>query len=232
MRYRHYLTMMLDRKRKVPICAMAEAATVMSCLAWNCQGLRGPWTVRQLETMIQEHKPALIFLSETRCKSQSIDKCKRKWSMNGVNVDSRGKGGGLALLWIKEWKVSLQSFSNNHVDVHIEESDCNKKWRFTGVYGEPEVKNRKFFFWSLLKSLKAKSPLPWICMGDFNEIMFDHEKEGLRVPQWRMVAFRHTLRECGLTDMGYEGSTYTWTNNRISPFTVKERLDRAYVSTD
>lgn len=43
--------------------------------------------------------------------------------------------------------------------------------RFFGFYGWPEVHN-KHLSWSLMESLAVQSSLPWLCMGDFNGILF------------------------------------------------------------
>jgi hypothetical protein len=37
--------------------------------------------------------------------------------------------------------------------------------------------------WRLLRILKQRSMLPWLCCGDFNEVMFNCEKEGGRCVQ-------------------------------------------------
>jgi hypothetical protein len=44
------------------------------------------------------------------------------------------------------------------------------EWRFTGIYGKSrnEEKNNT---WELLRTLKDQNNLPWLCSGDFNEIM-------------------------------------------------------------
>ena len=46
-------------------------------------------------------------------------------------VPSRGKGGGLALLWKLEGAVWVDSFSKNHIDAVV---NCGTvdAWRFTG----------------------------------------------------------------------------------------------------
>lgn len=36
------------------------------------------------------------------------------------------------------------------------------------------------------------------------------------------------VEECGLSDMGYKGSKFTWSNNRESQCFTKERLNRAF----
>ena len=42
-------------------------------------------------------------------------------------------------------------------------------WHLTGFYGHPET-TRRVESWCLLKSLRGSSQLPWLVVGDFNEI--------------------------------------------------------------
>jgi hypothetical protein len=63
-------------------------------------------------------------------------------------------------------------------------------------------------------------------MGDFNEILYSHEKEGgRRRPNLYMQAFRDGLADCDLEDLGFIGNPFTWKRGRI-----RERLDRAVVN--
>jgi hypothetical protein len=71
-------------------------------------------------------------------------------------------------------------------------------------------------------------------VGDFNEILYQHEKEGgvLR-PQAQMDRFRETIADCELQDLGFEGDVYTWrNNNRTALGYVRERLDRALANME
>jgi hypothetical protein len=66
-------------------------------------------------------------------------------------------------------------------------------------------------------------------MGDFNEILFSHEKEGgaARAPGC-MEEFRRALEDTGLEDLGFVGDAFTWRNNwHLTVGYVRERLDRA-----
>ena len=45
-----------------------------------------------------------------------------------------------------------------------------------------------------------------------------------------MVAFWHTLLQCGLADLGFRGYRFTWRNGRYGVAFVEERLDR-FVAT-
>ena len=53
-------------------------------------------------------------------------------------------------------------------------------WRFTRFYGEPDT-NERMEAWNMLRMLNSKPHLPWVCMGDFNEIILTKEKRGGRV---------------------------------------------------
>ena len=66
-------------------------------------------------------------------------------------------------------------------------------------------------------------------LGDFNEILWSHEKEGGQPrPQICMDRFRLALEDCKLCDLGYMGDTFTWWNNSHNcDQYIRERLDRA-----
>ena len=63
-------------------------------------------------------------------------------------------------------------------------------------------------------------------MGDLNEILFLHEKEGGNPgPAQYMQAFQEAIDDCCLHDMGFIGDPFTWRRGRI-----RERLDRGLVN--
>ena len=82
--------------------------------------------------------------------------------------------------------------------------------------------------WRLMRHLKNRSILPWLCIGNYNEILHSGEKNGRHPrPLPLMVAFQNTLLACRLIDLGYNGYMYTWQNGREGEAFVEERLDRA-----
>ena len=93
-------------------------------------------------------------------------------------------------------------------------------WRFTGFYGEPDTRNHHIS-WATIHRLKARHSLPWICVGDFNEITRAHEKLGGRLCPFRqMQDFRDVLDECGFRDLGYVGGKFTWCNGQRDGHTI------------
>ena len=84
---------------------------------------------------------------------------------------------------------------------------------------------------ALLEHLKALTRGPWLCIGDFNEIVAQSEKWGamLRCPR-QIEKFQAAVEVRHLTDIGYKGSRFTWNNSREDEHFIKERLDRALVN--
>ena len=165
----------------------------MNFLSLNCRGLEHPTAIRNLRDLIRRETPAVVFLSETKLSSREFQKIRTKLGdFHGIAVDSMGRSGGLAL-WQKEIDVVLSSMLVHHVDVIVRDGLGGEEWRCTGFYGWPEVQNRHLS-WRLLETLAPQSLLPWLCIGDFNEILFSHEKKGGNDrADWQMMNFRRVV---------------------------------------
>ncbi|KAL4318018.1 hypothetical protein GQ457_18G000980 [Hibiscus cannabinus] len=145
---------------------------------------------------------------------------------NGIDVGARGRSGGLCLAWRNDCQVSLCSFSCRHIDVIISQDKDGKMWRCTGFYGAPEEHNRRES-WNFLRYLDDSPNVPWLVIGDFNELLFSFEKSGgLLRSQRQMDAFRIALEDCSLSDIGYQGSWFTWEKGKFAGTNIRERLDR------
>lgn len=71
--------------------------------------------------------------------------------------------------------------------------------------------------------------LPWLILGDFNQILYSTEKRGGRPSSvGSMNAFGHMVRECALINLGYSGIPFTWSNMRKGVANIQECLDRAF----
>jgi endonuclease/exonuclease/phosphatase family metal-dependent hydrolase len=100
-------------------------------------------------------------------------------------------------------------------------------WKFTGFYGNPEV-TRRSESWSLLRFLSSMDPAPWLCVGDFNEIVSLSEKSNSSYrSSSQMQAFKNALEDSHLSDLGFSGPRFTWCNGRSGEDFTRERLDRA-----
>ncbi|KAK2662525.1 hypothetical protein Ddye_001099 [Dipteronia dyeriana] len=87
--------------------------------------------------------------------------------------------------------------------------------------------NQRTHSWTILRRLAGMVSLPWIFLGDFNEILDSVEKLGGIPKSWNLLSdFRETLDDCGLEDLGYIGPKFTWCNKRDGEVVIFELLDR------
>ena len=201
--------------------------TTMNILSWNCQGLGNPRAVTVLSHLVGVKAPKIVFLMETKQSVEEMRSIKEDLQYHAIfTVPSLGRSGGLAMIWKEDVDLHVQTSSQNHIDA-IVFSSTGPPWRITGFYGQPE-ENRRHETWSLLRHLHSRYSMPWVCIGDYNEILSSDEKQG-RLPkaQALMQAFRSALLQCNLIDLGYVGNDFTWNNGRHGDAYVQQRLDRA-----
>jgi hypothetical protein len=88
---------------------------------------------------------------------------------------SNGRSGSVLLLWKREVQIQQLFSAPNYIDVHVIES-LDKVWRLMSIYGEPRWED-KYKTWDKIRKLHGQHNLPWAIIGDFNEILYSHEKE-------------------------------------------------------
>ncbi|XP_074297258.1 uncharacterized protein LOC141627963 [Silene latifolia] len=142
----------------------------------------------------------------------------------GIEVDSMGRSGGLAFLWRKEVDCTFISSSVYHIDFHVRGEEG--EWRITGFYGWPAMADR-YLSWELLRLLARQSTLPWVCLGDFNEILFSTEMKSGSRRQRQMNNFGAAVDECGLRDVPWEGYNFSYDNGQAGEANRQCMLDRA-----
>ncbi|KAA3490345.1 reverse transcriptase [Gossypium australe] len=101
-----------------------------------------------------------------------------------------------------------------------------------GFYGDPDAR-RHIESWNLLRSLSREQSLPWVVVGDFNEIANYFKKKGGRLrAERKMIEFRMALEDCNLNDLGYVGRWFTWERGKFATSNIRERLDRGIATFD
>lgn len=204
----------------------------MSTLSWNCRGLSNPRTVQELVDLVSMTKPSFIFLMEVKVGRAQVEKIKTRLGFEGLFfMDRAGIGDGVCLMWRNMTIASLISFSQNHIDI-IVQIEGMERWRLTGFYGMPE-RNHRRDSWSLLRSLKCKSQLPWCIIGDLNDLLLQSGKRGNTPhPNYLLNGFRQAVESCNLLDIGMQGYPFTWERGRGMGNRVEERLDRVLATGD
>lgn len=152
---------------------------------------------------------------ETIISKAKVFKVQKKNGYKGVFVvDPVSLSGGIALFWKEIGQARLVSYSTHHIDIEVM-IDGIAHYRLTGFYGFPGLALRRQYL-SLLQSLIKKSPLLWLVIGDFNDLLYNSKKQGIIPhPRWMLSGFQRVLQDCDLNDLGYTGAKYTWLNKRV-----------------
>jgi hypothetical protein len=79
-------------------------------------------------------------------------------------------------------------------------------WQFTGYHGFLEVGRRDA--WNFLRNLARDVTLPWCIGGDYNDILFEHEKVGEN---------ERAMLDYGLTNAFMFRYQYTWFKSLGTP---------------
>lgn len=144
--------------------------------------------------------PSVLCVLETQVRKTRVEGLKSTLGFdNSFAVSSLGRSGGIGLFWNNEIKVEILSYSQYHIDAIATES-CGDQWRLTTVYEEAQT-SKRCKTWDMLKFIKSSSALPWVCVGDFNEVLHRSEHVGVQERSYAQIAgFREMVDVCGLYD--------------------------------
>ncbi|XP_071680070.1 uncharacterized protein [Lolium perenne] len=105
----------------------------MSAMSFNCRGMGGAATVKEIRDLAKIHAPTVLFVLETQLQKAHVESLARS--------------------------IGFDRCFAYHIDVIVKEVGKDP-WRLTGVYGEAQTSER-FKTWDMLKFIRASSPLPW-----------------------------------------------------------------------
>lgn len=184
--------------------------------------------------MIQQEKPAMVFLQETKCNSTVLEAILIIiWpGCRSVSVDASRASGGLSILWNPQ-VYYLEDFNASHyvIQATFHLIGTNIHGHLSNVYFPQELQNKMDLLetLSVLNSVR-RYPL-WLCGGDFNMISSLEERSGGRLRlEGDSIGFRYFIHRNQLIDFQTSNGIYTWTNKRRGPHHIASRLDHFLMS--
>ena len=167
-------------------------------------------TIGELRHLAKKYAPTVLCVLETQIHKSRVELLKGTLGYdNSFAVSSSGCSGGLGIFWNNKTRVEILPYSQYHIDAIVTEYG-KEPWRLTCVYGDAQTAERHKT-WDMLKFIKASSHLPWVCMGDFNEVLLREEHQGVQERSHTQIAgFREVVDVCGFHDLGYEGRSWTF----------------------
>ncbi|KAF7143420.1 hypothetical protein RHSIM_Rhsim05G0112800 [Rhododendron simsii] len=146
-------------------------------------------------------------------------------------VEPEGVAGGLALWWNNEVSVDVEISNKNMMHTMISTQADSRCWAATFVYGSP-THARKEQILNMIRGVACSDRVPWLCIGDFNQVLNVEDKRGGNLPNLgRIRAVREMLEDCGLTNLECKGPKFTWRNNRSDGEFIMERIDLAFANS-
>uniref|UniRef100_A0A803PCL7 Uncharacterized protein n=1 Tax=Cannabis sativa TaxID=3483 RepID=A0A803PCL7_CANSA len=203
---------------------------IMSTLSWNCRGLGNPRAIQFLKDLVVQKKPKFIFLCETLCGKNILEKVRLSLGYERMFVvEAHGHSGGLALLWKNSEEGEIIDFSDTHINIltHVHNMPT---WRLVGIYGDAN-KSQRENTWGLIRQLTHDTRWPCLFIGDLNNVTSQRDKHGGRpYPERLIQGFSKVLADCNLVDMELHGHPFTWERGRGTTNWTEVRHDRALAS--
>ncbi|CAL9013278.1 unnamed protein product [Prunus brigantina] len=168
---------------------------------------------------------------ETKANHNRLKKCGQDMGFSeSFCVEPDGLAGGLGLWWDNSVEVHILEFSKNVIDSEVTEKGGDRSWHISWIYGTP-YKNEKADFWNWIGTCFQPGEFPWLCVGDFNEILWEFEKKGGRAFHLKSKRYlQDFMNKMQLMDMGFQGQAFTWRGRRAEGVLVQERLDRGLIN--
>lgn len=128
-----------------------------------------------------------------------------------------GFAGDIWVLWNPNI-VNLRTMATSFQEVHLECKVSRKTFLLIAIYASPLFERRKLL-WNFFMNLSPRLNIPWLLLGDFNDIAIPSKKFGGGPPQYIKIKFFNTfLNSRGLIDLGFIGLPFTWING--SPLVI------------
>lgn len=194
---------------------------------------KNPLTVLYLKELIRSKNPSVVFLMETKQNCHRNKVLRKQCGFHkGLTVDPIGNAGGLSIWWKSNVDIVFLEMTKNWIDAMVNMPSESFYGRCTWLYGTP-YNNEKTEFWEEMLRWERRDSEPWMVIGDFNEICWQHEKDG--GSGWNTARRRFLIefmQTCNLVDLGFKGQGFTWERFCGDELIIRERLDRAIVNPE
>ncbi|KAL3503649.1 hypothetical protein ACH5RR_038098 [Cinchona calisaya] len=146
--------------------------TLMKIFMWNVRGEAASIFKQYLMEYINAHKPGILILTETKVSGQKArDICDSLPYSNFEIEDARGSKGGIWILWNeREIKLEIVGRNEQTIQAVIQVNPNSPKWLLSAIYASPKLYER-INCWNHIRQVALSFPLPWLLVGDFNEVL-------------------------------------------------------------
>ncbi|KAL9659107.1 hypothetical protein QQ045_021150 [Rhodiola kirilowii] len=186
-------------------------------------------TIAHLKAMCARYKPSIVAILEPKISCDRLEGIRREIGFDYC-LHGAGSNNHIWLCWKEGVKIDQAVWSSQQVTVHIQCNVTNAKFVLSIVYADCVATIRKALWEDLIEASDGINK-PWFIAGDFNVISSGDEKQGGCVPEdGPIVAFNEFQLAAGVSDVGFKGNPFTWSNNQSGADRIWERLDCTLVN--
>ncbi|XP_060195442.1 uncharacterized protein LOC132624727 [Lycium barbarum] len=196
---------------------------MMNALIWNIRSVNTMEAFTRLIKLNQRYHFGFIGLMEPFQDSDKIEEYRRRLGMEHAIANISGK------IWafvedIFDYYIMVDH--QQHLTIKLRVRGSQEDMLVSLLYAKCTQAER-LELWDSLKDLSTSVDIPWMIGGDFNAITSEHENfGGLPVTINEIQDFRSCIHNCGISDLGFSGSKFTWWNGQSGDDCIFERLDR------
>ena len=204
----------------------------MNILMLNDRGALNLDFKKRIFEMAMDHHPSIMVITETRVGGDRAEKIIDRLPFDGFfTTNTIGYASGLWILWNKEdVEISLLALMEQEIHSTVKVHASNLSWLFFTIYASPRLAERRIL-WCNIEEVGCLHTLPWLMIGDFNEVLYGEDKFGGNQVNinWAME-FKACLDSCSFVDLGFAGPKYTWANKRQLTDLILEMIDRCFAN--
>ena len=208
-------------------------ASYMRIATWNVRGAGNARFLLNVQDLINLYRPDILVILEPKIGGQHTEHVIGQVGFPcHFRVDPTGLSEGLLVLWDdRKCNLDVVRAIEQSVAMRIRVTSLTfaSSWLFTAIYVSLTL-SKRLQLWDHLVSLSSKFNIPWLVMGDFNELLESNDKLGGRpLISSRVQAFNACLSTCGPFDLATSGPTCTWTNKNWDwKRHIRENLNKAF----
>lgn len=200
---------------------------MISAIIWNIRGVRSKKAIQRLKRLVNKNKIDMVTISEPMVDMNKVDGYKRCLGFDNCTTNSNGQ---IWCFWRDNCIVSIAQNHLQHITLNIKKNQGSDDMYVTVIYAKCTKADRKAL-WESLEAMNNSINRPWCIGGDFNVIIHPEEKlGGLPHRNSKSFDFTECMDNCGLTDIGYTRSKFTWCNHWRPSKRIWKRLDRVLIN--
>ncbi|XP_058776279.1 uncharacterized protein LOC131650591 [Vicia villosa] len=195
---------------------------------WNVRGINKESRHREVSSYIHTLQVPIIALLETRIKETNADRIRRTFINKWAYIDNytHHYNGRIWILWDdQEVTVKVLTVEEQFIHIDVQHRDNKRHYLATIVYALNQLEKRKIL-WEHIDRLGDSIHLPWIVIGDYNNVLTYKDRiGGNRVALNEYADLVDMMEKNGLFEAETKGSHFTW-SNKHSFGAIYSRIDR------